>query len=113
MTGSPGSGPYTGTVSPPPDATLGATRMRVRVVRDHPPEPCGDQDAGEVEDYTIIVIETPPCPADVNGDGVVDVLDLLALLAAWGNAGGPEDINGDGIVDVLDLLELLAAWGPC
>ena len=54
-----------------------------------------------------------PCPADVNGDGVVDVLDLLALLAAWGNPGGPEDINGDGIVDVLDLLELLASWGPC
>ena len=45
--------------------------------------------------------------------GVVDVLDLLALLAAWGNTSGPEDINGDGIVDVLDLLELLAAWGPC
>jgi len=26
---------------------------------------------------------------------------------------GPEDINGDGIVDVLDILEVLAAWGPC
>jgi hypothetical protein len=54
-----------------------------------------------------------PCLADVNGDGEVDVLDLLALLAAWGNTSGPEDINGDGIVDVLDLLELLASWGPC
>ena len=53
------------------------------------------------------------CPEDINGDGVVDVLDLLALLAAWGNPGGPEDINGDGVVDVLDLLMLLAAWGPC
>jgi hypothetical protein len=54
-----------------------------------------------------------PCPADVNGDNVVDVLDLLAVLAAWGATSGPEDINGDGIVDVLDLLDLLAAWGPC
>jgi hypothetical protein len=54
-----------------------------------------------------------PCPADVNGDSFVDVLDLLAMLAAWGNAGGPEDVNGDGIVDVLDLLEILSAWGPC
>ena len=34
-------------------------------------------------------------------------------LAAWGNTSGPEDINGDGIVDVLDLLGLLAAWGRC
>jgi hypothetical protein len=58
---------------------------------------------------------SPPCPADVNWDGVVDVLDLLAVLAAWGTPTMPcpEDINGDGIVDVLDLLELLAAWGPC
>jgi uncharacterized membrane protein len=53
------------------------------------------------------------CPADVNGDNVVNVLDLLDVLAAWGATGGVEDINGDGIVDVLDLLELLAAWGPC
>jgi hypothetical protein len=56
---------------------------------------------------------TPPCPPDVNGDNVVDVLDLLAVLAAWGNQGGPEDVNGDGVVNVLDLLEVLAAWGPC
>ncbi len=55
------------------------------------------------------------CPADVTGDGTVDVLDLLAVLAAWGpcEPDCPEDINGDGIVDVLDLLEVLSAWGPC
>jgi len=59
--------------------------------------------------------ECVDCPADVTGDGVVDVLDLLAVLAAWGASGGglPEDITGDGIVDVLDLLEVLGAWGPC
>ena len=53
------------------------------------------------------------CPADVNGDGVVSVSDLLAVLVAWGNTGGPEDINGDGIVSVPDLLTVLAGWGPC
>jgi hypothetical protein len=47
---------------------------------------------------------------DVNGDGVVDVLDLLLVIAAWGNPGGPEDVNDDGIVDVLDLLEVIAHW---
>jgi hypothetical protein len=69
-----------------------------------------------VDDVVIWGVDTgggTPCPADVNGDNVVDVLDLLAVLAAWGNTGGVEDINADGIVDVLDLLELLAAWGPC
>jgi len=61
-----------------------------------------------------VVAELPPCFADVNDDGVVDVLDLLAILAAWGTTGGgPEDVNGDGIVDVLDLLAVLGAWGPC
>ena len=48
---------------------------------------------------------------DVNGDGVVDILDLLAVLAAWGECVGcPEDINSDGVVDILDLLEVLAHW---
>ncbi|MHC4766478.1 MAG: dockerin type I domain-containing protein, partial [Planctomycetota bacterium] len=26
----------------------------------------------------------PGCAADVNGDGVVNVVDFLAVLAAWG-----------------------------
>ncbi|MHC5023465.1 MAG: DUF7453 family protein [Planctomycetota bacterium] len=56
-----------------------------------------------------------PCPADDCGDGngSVDIVDLLALLAAWGDAGGACDIVPDGSVDIQDLLALLAAWGPC
>ena len=52
------------------------------------------------------------CPADVTGDGIIDVLDLLEVLGQWGS-GGSADITGDGVVDVLDLLEVLGAWGPC
>jgi len=60
-----------------------------------------------------ILVEPPAqCPADVTGDALVDVLDLLDVLAQWGTSG-TGDITGDGIVDVLDLLDLLAAWGPC
>ena len=55
----------------------------------------------------------PDCPADLNGDDVVDVSDFLQLLGVWGQSGVPEDINGDGIVDILDFLELIASWGPC
>jgi hypothetical protein len=83
LSGTPGEGPYTASISPPPGAPLGETRMRVRVVRDHAPEPCGEQDAGEVEDYTIIVVEGQDCPADFDGDGDVDTADLLFLLGAW------------------------------
>ncbi len=50
-------------------------------------------------------------PGDVNGDGVVDVNDILMLIVAWGPCDGcPEDINGDGTVNVSDLIELISNW---
>jgi len=52
------------------------------------------------------------CPADLNGDGIVDGADLGALLSAWGSDGAA-DLNGDGIVDGADLGILLSAWGAC
>jgi hypothetical protein len=52
------------------------------------------------------------CPADVSGDGVVDVQDALQLIGAWGPcAGCDEDIDGNGDVDVADLLTLIGFWG--
>ncbi len=54
------------------------------------------------------------CSWDLDGDGTVGVLDLLALVAAWySDPGGQPDFNADGTVDILDLLKLLAKWGPC
>ena len=55
------------------------------------------------------------CGADVNCDGVVDVTDLLAVIAAWGECPAADpctaDTNGDGMVDVTDLLAIIASWG--
>jgi hypothetical protein len=60
------------------------------------------------------VIYAVTCPADLDGDGDVGVLDFLQLLAAWGPCPGcPEDLDGDDVVGILDFLALLAAWGPC
>ena len=39
---------------------------------------------------------------DVNGNGIPDECEAC-----------PADVNGDGTVDVVDLLILLATWGPC
>lgn len=51
-------------------------------------------------------------PYDLNGDGSVDVSDLLLLFGSWGPcAGCAADFNGDGFVDVSDLLALFANWG--
>ena len=48
---------------------------------------------------------------DVNGDGVVDMLDSILLsryVADWGNAINlmAADVNGDGVVDMLDAIIL-------
>jgi hypothetical protein len=49
---------------------------------------------------------------DLNGDGVVDGLDLGILLANWGACEGcPADLDSDGEVDGSDLGLLLANWG--
>jgi len=58
------------------------------------------------------------CRGDIapsGGNGVIDVNDLLAVIAAWGNPGGTPaaDINGDYTVDVNDLLAVITSWGPC
>ncbi|MBM44234.1 MAG: hypothetical protein CMJ36_04385 [Phycisphaerae bacterium] len=55
-----------------------------------------------------------PCIGDVDGNGSVDVTDLLAIISAWGPCSGcDEDIDGNGAVDVSDLLAIISAWGTC
>jgi hypothetical protein len=77
--------------------------------------PAAWYDAGAQYAMRITVGNAAACPADLNGDNVVDVFDLLALLAAWGPcaSGCPADLDGNGAVDVFDLLALLGDWGPC
>jgi hypothetical protein len=56
----------------------------------------------------------PPCPADLDGSGVVNAADLAQILSAWGpNQGHPADFNGDGVINASDLAALLGAWGSC
>lgn len=58
-------------------------------------------------------------PGDVNGDGSVNVADLLAVITAWGAcpaapATCPADVSptgGDGQVNVADLLFVITNWG--
>ncbi len=46
----------------------------------------------------------PPNPADVNGDGVVNILDLTIIAQALGTDSLEGDVNGDGVVNVIDLV---------
>ena len=44
-------------------------------------------------------------PADVNGDGVVNILDLVFVAGKFGQTGrGTADINDDGTVNIQDLV---------
>ncbi len=63
--------------------------------------------------YGAVLEPVGPCVEDLDGSGNVDIADLLAILTAWGNAGGSEDLDGSGTVDIGDLVLLLTAWGPC
>ncbi|MCI0676324.1 MAG: PQQ-dependent sugar dehydrogenase [Phycisphaerales bacterium] len=62
----------------------------------------------------VISCEAPPtCPEDVDGDGTVNVVDLLAVIAAWGSADPAADVNDDGTVNIEDLLQVVGGWGDC
>lgn len=49
--------------------------------------------------------------ADVNRDGMVNLLDLVAVSAAYRSADPAADINADGEVDLLDLVAVATAFG--
>ena len=53
------------------------------------------------------------CPADLDGDGGVNGLDLAIVLGAWGSSDATADFTGDGLVDGADLAAILGAWGGC
>jgi hypothetical protein len=53
------------------------------------------------------------CLGDIDGDGSVGVVDLLAVIGAWGAAGGPADVDADGVVGLGDALAVIDRWGPC
>ncbi len=74
-----------------------------------PASTCEDADQNGTAD----TCKTSKCPSDIDGNGAVDVTDLVIVITTWNQVGGSGDVNGDGTVDVLDLVEVILAWGPC
>ncbi|MCL4740770.1 MAG: S8 family serine peptidase [Phycisphaerales bacterium] len=65
-----------------------------------------------VDDFELFGFECEDesCPADFNGDTVVNTLDVLAFLNAY-NSGDPSaDFNGDTVLNTLDVLAFLNAY---
>lgn len=51
------------------------------------------------------------CYGDLTGDQVIDVEDILTLIAVWDSNDQAADLDGDGLVDADDLLEVLSLFG--
>ena len=52
---------------------------------------------------------------DVNGDGSIDLFDLIVISRQYGKQrvpdGTPEDVNGDGQIDLIDLVLMSMNYG--
>jgi hypothetical protein len=58
----------------------------------------------------------PAVPGDTDGNGIVNVDDLLTIINGWGNCPTPPalcpgDVDHNGLVNVDDLLLVINNWG--
>ena len=69
----------------------------------------GNYDTG---DFSLMIFTPgPKIPADFSCDGVVNAVDLAAIISTWAQTNAPPtDLTGEGAVGPADLAELLANW---
>ena len=54
----------------------------------------------------------PVVSVDINGDGLVNVLDLILISINFGKTGeNTADVNGDGVVNIVDLVKVAGEIG--
>ena len=51
------------------------------------------------------------CPSDINGDRIVDAADVLDLIGEWGSNNSQADVDQNGVVNIMDLLIMLDNFG--
>ena len=63
-----------------------------------------DEDGNEFVTSNVIVFKAE----DVNGDGMINSVDIIAVINAIknGETTGPADVNGDGKIDIADIITI-------
>lgn len=61
-----------------------------------------NSDGSDGSEYNLVSFKLGS-PYDVNGDGTVNILDLVLVSSRFGQADADADVNGDGVVNILDL----------
>ncbi len=75
----------------------------------------GDGKCQTDENFKTCPADCPTIPqcADLNGDGVIDIFDVVKLINyAFRGAAGPDplwkaDLDGDGIINVVDVVHII------
>ncbi len=96
-----------------PAAILPLTaNMRVRfIARDDSP---GQVVEAAIDDFiarSITLCATPACPGDADGDGLVGLSDIAAVINGWGSSGPSGDLDNDGSVGLSDVAVVVNNWG--
>ena len=78
------------------------------------PDLCDIQSGSSADLNANHVPDECECEGDVDGDGTVNVDDIIAVILAWGDTGSNSaDLNGDLIVNAFDLALVLTFYGGC
>ncbi|MBG80200.1 MAG: hypothetical protein CMJ39_05765 [Phycisphaerae bacterium] len=85
-------------------------RWRMRLISTH--QAMGSEEGFVTGEAQYAQVSTYVSIGDVDGDGAVDIQDVLALLDQFGACESCQaDLDDNGEVEITDLLLLLAEWG--
>lgn len=78
------------------------------------PDLCDINSGASLDQNRNSVPDECECAGDVDGDGTVNVDDVVAVILAWGDTGpNAADLDGDQVVGASDLSLILTYYGSC
>ena len=57
-----------------------------------------------------LLADASPCIADFDGNGNVNILDVVAFITNWNAQGPGSDFNGDTNINILDVVAFITEW---